>query len=35
VARREHLAALDAAARPTAVAADADELARALDAIGG
>ena len=35
VARPEHLAALDEAARPTAVAADAAELARALDRLQG
>jgi 4-nitrophenyl phosphatase len=34
VARPEHLAALDDAARPTAVAADAEELARVLDTFG-
>ena len=35
VARAEHLAALEPGARPTAVAADAAELARALDTLAG
>lgn len=35
VARPEHLAGLSDSARPTAVAADAEELARALDALAG
>jgi phosphoglycolate/pyridoxal phosphate phosphatase family enzyme len=35
VARPEHLAALEPGARPTAVAADAAELARVLDALEG
>jgi 4-nitrophenyl phosphatase len=35
VARPEHLAALDDASRPTMVAAEAEDLARALDALAG